>query len=329
MNAIIFSGTRGKPIEVLSVKQIPKPTPSKGQALVRVLLVPVHPSTLAGVQPGLYPGPGANETLTGEGVGVVEAYGEETPEGVPPVNTRVLLLGSVGGSFAEYTLLWAKNLVPVPDSITDQNAAQLIVNPLSALLMVRDTPKGEWLLQTGASSVLGKNVIQLSKHFGFKTINVVRNPDQVKDLLALGADAVICTASEEIKPKVLQLTEDKGVKYAIDPVGGTVTTAVLQSMAYKGHLSIYGQLAKEDIQFPSGLVVVKLLTLTGFWLVDWFKSTPLEEQKKTMGQLIGLFVSGVLNCPVEKEFHLDEFKEAIQTATTPGRSGKVLLRFSK
>jgi len=261
-------------------------------------------------------------------VGIIEAHGEGT-EGAPPVSTRVLLLGSVGGTFSEYALLWAKSLVPVPDSVTAQNAAQLIVNPLSALLMVRDTPKGEWLLQTGASSVLGKNVIQLSKHFGFKTINLVRNPDQVKDLIALGADAVICTANEDVHAKVMQVTEGKGVKYAIDPVGGDITSTVLQTLSYGGKLTIFGQLSKEDIHFPSGLLVVKLLTLAGFWLVDWIKSASPEEQKNTMAQLIGLFASGTLHCPVEKEYALEEATAAIQASITPGRGGKVLFRISK
>jgi len=284
MNALVFSGTRGKPTEVLSLKQVPKPTPSKGQVLVRVLLSPIHPSTFAGIQPGNYPGPGANEILSGEGVGVIEAYGEGT-DATLPVGSRVLLAGNVGGSFAEYTLLWAQRLIPVPESISNENAAQMIVNPLSALLMVKDTPAGEWLLQTGASSILGKNVIQLSKHFGFKTINLVRNPDHVKDLLALGADVVIVTASDDVQAKITEVTGGKGIKYAIDPVGGPTTSTILQALSYGGHLTVFGQLVKEDIHFPSGLLVVKLLTLKGFWLVDWFKTAAPEEQKKNYGSV--------------------------------------------
>jgi len=327
MKAIVFSGVRGKPTEVLTLKQKPKPTPGQGQVLARVILVPIHPSTFAGIKPGNYPGPGADEIISTEGVGIIEAHGQGT-EGAPPVGTRVLLLGAVGGTYSEYTLLWAKALVPIPDSVSDQNAAQLIVNPLSALLMVKDIPRGEWLLQTGASSVLGKNVIQLSKHFGFKTINLVRNATHVKDLVDLGADAVI-TTNEDVSAKIKEITEGKGVKYAIDPVGGDVTSIVLQNMSYGGKISIFGQLAAEDIHFPSGLLVVKLLTLSGFWLVDWFKTAAPEVQKETLINLIGLFSSGVLNCPVDKEFVLEEFVAAIQASNTPGRGGKVLLRISK
>jgi len=284
MKAVVFAGTRGKPTEVLSVKTVPKPTPNPGHVLVRVLLTPLHPSTIAGITPGPYPGPAAGGILSSEGVGIIESHGADTA-GAPPVGTRVLLMGSVGGTFAEYTQVPAAALLPVPDAVSNENAAQFVVNPLAAYLLVHSKhgtcpEPGEFLLQTAASSVLGKNVIQLSKHFGFKTINVVRNPKQVEELVALGADVVICTATEDVQQRVNAVTGGKGVKYAIDPVGGDATSAVIQSMAYCGKLSVYGQLAKEEIHFPSGLLVVKLLTLAGFWLSDWFKVAELEEKNK-------------------------------------------------
>jgi len=185
---------------------------------------------------------------------------------------------------------------------------------------------GEWLLQTAAASVLGRLVIQLGKILGFKTINIVRNPQQVDELKEIGADAVIVSSKEDVQKRILELTEGKGVLYALDPVGGDTTSAILKSLAYGGKLVIYGQLSDQDIHFPSGLLVVKLLTLSGFWLVDWFKNSSPEEIKKNFTELMTLFATGKINCPVSNEFSLDEFHLAIEKALSEGKGGKVLLK---
>jgi len=193
------------------------------------------------------------------------------------------------------------------------------------------TPKsGEYLLQTAAGSALGRVVIQLGKIFGFKTINVIRNAEAKAELLAAGADEVIVTSTEKVSERVKAITGGKGVKYAIDCVGGEATTEIVHSMAYKGKLLIFGELAHEDIHFRSGLMVVKLLTIQGFWLNDWLQSAPLEEKKKCVGGLMELFTTGKLDCSVGKEFELKDFAEAFNTSKNSkiGGSGKVILKCS-
>jgi len=333
MQAVVFSGTRGKPNEVLSVKSVPKPTPPPGHVLVRVLFVPIHPSTLSGIIPGIYPGPGPNGILSGEGVGIIEEHGKNTT-GAPPVGTRVLVLGSVGGNFAEYTVIPVSEIITVPEWLTDHTAAQLVVNPMTAYLLVHSEygvhPKpGEWLAQNGAGSVLGKNVIQLGKHFGFKTINIIRNKNYVDDLKSLGADEVICSESEDVQKRISEITSGKGIKYAIDPVGGDANSPIFQSMMHGGKISIFGQLAKEDIHFSSRLMIIKLLTLAGFWMTDWLKTASKEEKKMIIGEVISLFKRKILDCPVEVEFGLGDLEKALEAATKSGKKGAVLLKLSE
>jgi len=207
------------------------------------------------------------------------------------------------------------------------------VNPMSAYLMSTKchTPqKGEYLLQTAAGSALGKLVIQLGKILGFKTINIVRSESNKSELLSLGADEVIVTSTEKIPERVAAITGGKGVKYAIDCVGGEQTSEILQSMAFKGKLIIYGQLANEDIHFKSGLLVVKLLTIEGFWLSDWAKSAPPEERKQYFQGLMELFAAKKLDCAVGKEFELKDFAEAFKASadSKAGGGGKVMLKCS-
>jgi len=192
------------------------------------------------------------------------------------------------------------------------------------------TPKpGDWVLQTAGGSVLGRLVIQLSKIYNFKTISLVRSPDQVKELLDIGADQVICTSTENIEERVKGITGGVGVKWAMDCVGGDGTSQVLKALAFGGKLVIFGQLAREDIHFPSGLLVVKLLTIEGFWLTDWFRVAPLEARVKGIQELMGLFGSGKLNCPIDQEFTLSQLKEAFEASTKKGKTGKTLLKLSE
>jgi len=116
----------------------------------------------------------------------------------------------------------------------------------------------------------------------------------------------------------------------MDCVGGDQTSDILQCLAFRGKLVIFGALAAEDIHFQSGLMVVKLLTIEGFWLTDWSQSAPPEERKKCFQGLMELFATGKVDCSAGKEFELKDFAQAIKASSDSkaGGSGKVMLKCS-
>jgi len=160
-----------------------------------------------------------------EGAGVIDAAGPgllKRLRGLKP-GKRVAVISSRGGTWQEYVVVSAREVVPVPDDILDEQAATFFVNPATALVMTQSilkVPRGAWLLQTAAGSTLGRMVIRLGKHFGFRTINVVRRREQAQELVQAGGDVSICTADESIEKRVEALTGGAGVLYAIDAVGG-------------------------------------------------------------------------------------------------------------
>ena len=104
---------------------------------------------------------------------------------------------------------------PVPDDIPDDQAAAYFVNPATVLAMARHilaVPKGEWLLQSAAGSTLGRMIIALGKHDGFKTLNVVRRSEATLELKKLGGDAVISSSDGAIDQQVHRITGGKGVR---------------------------------------------------------------------------------------------------------------------
>ena len=110
-----------------------------------------------------------------------------------------------GGNWAEQVVVPARQVWPAPSALTDEQAATFFVNPASALVMTRyvlAVPPGAWLLQTAAGSALGRMVIRLGRHFGFRTLNVVRRREQAEELAREGADAVVATGDESLVERI-------------------------------------------------------------------------------------------------------------------------------
>lgn len=327
MLAVRFDQT-GSPADVLRVQDIPKPTPGRGEVLVRMLASPINPSDIMyvtgryGLKPTLPATPGF------EGVGIVEASGGGLL-GRLRKGKRVAVLGSRTGGWAEYAIASAKQVFPIPDSLPDDQAASFFVNPATAFLLVTQTlavPRGEWLLQTAAGSQLGRMIILLGKRFGFRTINVVRRREQVDELRKLGADVVLVQEDGPIAEQVRTATGQAGVRYAIDPVGGDIGTQALAALTDGGTLIVYGALSNAPLQVDPRWMITGSKTVRGFWLSDWAKSASILEKLRVIRTVRRLLADGVIRTEAGTAFPLDQITEAVRLATTDGKAGKVLLR---
>jgi NADPH:quinone reductase-like Zn-dependent oxidoreductase len=318
----------GEPAEVLELQETPVPAPGRGQVRVRMIASPVNPSDLLvvrgtyGRQPSLPATPGF------EGVGVVETSGGGLL-GQLRRGRRVAVLNGQGGNWQEYVIVPARQVVPLPSSIPDDQAASFFVNPASALLMTRQLLRirpGDWLMQTAAGSALGRMLIRLGQHDGFRTINIVRRPEQAGELLRLGGDAVVCTANEAIEERVQSLTHGAGAAFAVDAVGGATGSAVFRALAPGGRMLIYGTLSGEPLSVDPRVLIAGDKQIAGFWLSNWVRRQSPWTMLKLFRQIKKLMTVGVLTTEVGASYPLDEILSAVKHADTPGRSGKVLLR---
>ena len=315
----------GNPADVLRVEDVPQPEPAAHQVLVRLRARPINPSDLVTVH-GLYGAlPQLPATPGLEGMGEVAAVGTEVK--IPRVGQRVIPLG-VPGTWQEYLLIDSRQLIPVPDEVSDETAAQFVVNPLTAWIMTIEElalEPGEWLLQTAAGSTLGRVVLQIARLHSFKTINVVRRRAQVEELKALGADEVICTEDEEIVARVKAITGKAGLVKAIDAVGGATGAAVARALGCDGVMLVYGLLSLEPMPVDGGRMIFNTTTIRGFWLSQWFRTAPPERQQAITVELLRLMAAHEIVPPVEARYPLADIRAAIAHAERPGRSGKVLL----
>ncbi|MBY0231783.1 MAG: zinc-dependent alcohol dehydrogenase family protein [Gemmataceae bacterium] len=318
----------GEPSESLSVKDVPSPECGAGQAMVRMLASPVNPSDLMTVR-GVYGRrPSLPFTPGYEGVGVVEEAKGWLAWFRGLKGKRVAVLNGTGGNWAERVAIPSRQAVPLPDSIPDEQAASFFVNPASAIVMTRHVlrvPRGAWLLQTAAGSMLGRMVIRLGKRNGFKTVNLVRRREQVAELRALGADEVLVLGEDAIPQAVRSLSKD-GVGHALDCVGGAMGSEAVKCLGPKGRLLLYGTLSGEPISFDPRLLMVGGKRIEGFWLSEWVQTRGPLAMLSLFGQIDALMREGVLATETGTAYPMAQVADAVREAEKPGRGGKVMLR---
>ncbi|WP_066954499.1 zinc-dependent alcohol dehydrogenase family protein [Streptomyces lushanensis] len=328
MKAVRFD-QYGEPAKVLAVEDLPLPEPGEGEVRVRVVASPVNPSDLSYVR-GYYAGVHAEfpAPVGFEGVAVVDALGPQVKDLV--IGQRVSVVNGQGGNWAEYAVVPAGDLFPVPEEFPDEQVASFVINPATAILMVRRVlavPKGEWLLQSAAGSELGRMIIRLAGHDGIRTVNIVRRHEAVAELEALGADAVIVSTDAPIDGQVRGIVGPEGVKYAIDPVVGETGTQMFKALHEDGRMLVYGSLTGEPIRVgedPRHILAGRRV-LEVFWLGYWLPRLEDAERRQLARDITALMHEGIVETSPGHRYPLGEIGAAVEEAETTGKQGKVLL----
>ncbi len=336
MRAVV-ADTVGEPSQVLRLEARPIPQPGPGQVRIRVVAVPVEASDLHTIR-GRYGFTPEFPAVPGiESVGVIDEIGSDT-EGLT-VGQRVMTIG-VTGTWQEYVVADAEQVLPVPAGMSTSTAAQLLSNPLTAVILtsdVLDVRPGEWLLQTAAGSTVGQLVIQLGTHVGFKTLNVVRRRSAVEDIVVSGGTAVICTEDEDLRERVVAIAGEGGVAKAIDCVSGQVGADVSRALAPHGELVVFGALSTHRQTDPAKLtipifarsLIYETKSVRGFWLFRWFTETPKDRMAATIDRTVQLATGGALRVPEGQPIPVEKFSDAVHLAEAPEHGGKPLLMFEQ
>jgi NADPH:quinone reductase-like Zn-dependent oxidoreductase len=327
MKALVFDHF-GEPDQVLSAREVPTPEPGPGEVRVRMIASPINPSDLLVVRGRYGTLPTLPATPGFEGVGVVDRAGPGLL-GRWALGKRVTVINHKGGNWAEFAVIPARQARPVPDDIPDDQVASFFVNPATVVAMVRHVlavPRGAWLLQSAANSNLGRMVVRLAKHDGIRTINVVRRPEAAPELLKLGADHVISTTNGPIEEQVAAIVGTaRGVRHAIDPVGGATGTGLFRALAAEGRLLVYGSLSEEPLAIDSRRLIAGDRKVEGFWLGHWMRSRSIPQSLMLFREIARLIRDDVLTTRVGPRFPLDQVQDAVRAAESSDVPGKVLL----
>ena len=332
MKAIVFEEF-GEPAEVLKIQDVAEPEPGPGQVLVKMIASPINPSDMMYIR-GVYGHtPELPATPGFEGVGVVESSGGGLL-GKSLVGKRVVVLNRSRGNWQQKTVVSAKQAIPVSIGLTDKQAATFFVNPMTAWVMTREVlkiPKNEWLLQTAANSALGKMVANLGRACGFRTINIVRRPEQAAEIESDQSRAIVFDAAkdcpDELTEKIGQIVGKTGLRYAIDPVGGPTTSVLIRNMGLGGRILVFGSLSDtETIQFSSRTLITSSASVEGFWLSNYMAQQNLARKLMLIRRVSKQIQMGTLASKIGSTHLLEDYVDAVTASEARNRAGKVLIK---
>lgn len=320
MKAIRVQHTGGP--EVMELAEVAVPPPKSNEALVKV--------SVAGVNSidGLFRDGSLRTTLPfipgQEGAGVVSAVGSQAR--TVKVGDRVAWSGSLG-SYAEYVAATADSLVPVPATITDEQAAAAMMHGLTAHYLANDAHKlkaGETALVHAAAGGVGLLLVQMARAIGARVIGTASSEEKAKLAREAGADEVIIFTKQDFEPELKRLTGGEGVDVVYDGVGKATFEKNLNVMRLRGMLVLYGMSSGPVPPVDPAKLSEKGSLYMARTTLAHFTATREELLART-GALFAMIAEGKLQLRIAKTYPLADAPQAHQDMEARKVAGKLLL----
>lgn len=325
----------GAPLEVVELVEEPVRAPGTGELRISIEAAPIHAGDLVNIAGGrlMYRQVRDSRDLQVklpqvpgiEGVERVALLGPGV-EGLR-VGQRVLLPRQCG-SWRSEMVADARSVVPLPEG--DPAQLCLMVNAFTAELALRDLAPlraGDWFVQNGANSNVGRNLIRLARRRGIRTVNVVRRPELVSQLEALGGDVVVVDGPD-LAQRVRARVGDVELRIALDGIGGAASARLAECLSDGGTLANMGAVSGEDCCVPTWMLLYKRLRVMGYYAGYSLDARSMPERVRLISELGGLIASGELHTPIAARYPLGQWREALAHAarTGSGREGKVVFQ---
>ncbi len=313
------------PADTLTIEDIESPNASGSGVKVRVRAAGLNfPDTLIiegkyQIKPKMPFSPG------GEMAGEVIAVGDKVSRF--KVGDRVMGLTGFG-SFAEEVVVAEDNLVPVPASMSDEEAAAFTMvygTSYHALKQRANIQPGETLLVLGASGGVGLAAVELGKAMGAHVIAAASTAEKLAVAKDAGADELLNYSEEPLKDALKKLTNNKGVDVVYDPVGGEYTEQALRAMAWNGRLLIVGFAAGDIPKLPANLPLLKGCSVVGVFWGTFTRQEP-QNSMQNMMDLFKLHKEGRIKPRISEVFAFEDYVAALNALTGRTATGKVVLK---
>jgi NADPH2:quinone reductase len=326
MKAILIDSFGGP--EVMKFGEADKPAPKSGEVLVRVHASSVNRPDLVQREGKYPPPPGDSEILGLEVAGVIEALGP----GVSgwQVGDRVMTLVG-GGGYAEYAVAYAIHLMPIPESMSFEEAACVCESYITAFLnlfMVAGLQDGETVLLHGGGGGVNTAAVQLCKALVPKSKLIVTvAPEKLARVAALGVDLVIdFRANPDFSEIVKEFTGKKGVDVILDHVGAKYLAPNMSSLAYKGRLVVIGVISGIKAELNLAVMMVKRQQIVG----SVIRSRPVAEKGEIVAEFtrraLPRFADRTIAPIIEKVFPLAQAADAHRMMEADKHFGKIVLK---
>lgn len=312
------------PPESLTIEDIPSPKPDAGQIVVSVKAASLNfPDTLIiqnkyQIKPPLPFTPGC------ELAGVVKEVGE----GVRHLKAGDRVLGVVPyGAFAQECIAPVERMVPIPEGMDFKTAASFLMTYGTSHHALRNrarTTPGESLLVLGAAGGVGLAAVEIGKQLGLKVIACASSDEKLELCRRHGADATINYSSEDMRARIKEITDGKGVDVIYDAVGGTYTEAALRSSAWRGRLLVVGFAAGDIPKIALNLALLMERDIIG---VHWGAWVPRahEEFAASVEELGKWYRDGHIRPHISMQYPYTQVADAMHAMLERKVTGKLVI----
>src|SRR6201984_225218 len=193
----------------------------------------------------------------------------------------------------------------------------LAINPPTAALLLSeyvDLKPGEWVVQNAANSGVGRWVIAFAKTRGLKTVNIVRRPELVAELEAIGGDVVV-VGSSDVSERIKAAVGQAELRLALDGVSGPATGVLASTLSPGGTLVSFAAMSEAPMSLSPLDVIFKPITLRGFWMGHPEYPAKIPPALK---QAAAMIASRLVIVPVSAIYPLSSIKEAVAHALRGG-----------
>ncbi len=308
----------GQPLEL---RDLPKPSPKPGEVLLKIHTVGMNFGDTLLIKGTYQEKPALPFTMGMEVCGTIQELGEGVDQLKP--GQRVAVFAGSGG-LAEFGAFSAATCVPVPDAMSDAEAAAFLVaygTSHVALDYKAHLQPGERLLVLGASGGVGLTAVELGKLMGAEVIAVARSAEKLKVAKDAGADHLICSETDDIRDKVKSLG---GADVVYDPVGGDQFRAALRACNPEARLIPLGFASGEVPQIPANILLVKNLTVIGLYWGGYARLKP-SVLTDSFAQLFTWYGEGRLKPHVSNVVPLAAANTALDHLRNRTSTGKVIV----
>jgi NADPH:quinone reductase-like Zn-dependent oxidoreductase len=239
---------------------------------------------------------------------------------------RVAFASARGGAWAEYTAIPAMRCIPLRRHVSLEQAAMLIVNPLTALAFLDMARRGghRAIVNNAAASALGRMVDRLGRRHGIEVINIVRRPEQVHLLRQLGAETVLDTGDGGFLPALRELAHRLHATLVLDAVGGAETQSLVDAAPFGATIVVYAGLSGQPSVFNPLAIAGDDKKIVGFYLANWMARRGVVGMLRDTWRVQRL-IDSELRTAVRARFPLTAAATALRTYAENMTAGKALL----
>ena len=320
MRAVLVD-TFGGP-EALTVHDIPKPTPGPTDVIVKIAMSGVNFIDVY-FRTGVYKMP-PPVAIGNEAAGIVESVGADV-RGLAAGDRVAYAMAR--GSYAEFAKVPAAQVVKIPDAVSFERAAAVMLQGMTAHYLTHSTfalKPGDTCLVHAAAGGTGALVVQMAKAAGATVFGTVSTPEKAAIAKAAGADEIIFYTEQDFAAEAKRLTSGRGVDVVYDGVGKTTFDKGLDSLRPRGMMVLFGGSSGPVPPFdplilnPKGSLFVTRPSLAHYIATS-------EELAWRAGDVLGMVANGSLRVRIDATFSLDRAGDAHRVLEGRGTTGKLLI----